>query len=66
MAHSFWVHPQMAKMVNEMLSGHVTEESSSLWASPVVLVAKKSGDLHFCIDCRRLNALTSKNVFPLP
>ena len=62
----FSVRPQMARMVNEMLGAHVIEESSSPWASPVVLVAKKSGDLRFCVDYRRLNALTSKDVFPLP
>ena len=37
----FSVCQQMARMVNEMLSAHVIEESS-LWASPVVLVAKKA------------------------
>jgi len=61
----FLVHPQMVRMVNEILSAHVVNESSSPWASPVVLVAKKSGDLHFCIDYRRINALTNKDVFPL-
>ena len=49
-----------------MLSAHVIEESSSPWASPVVLVENKNGDLQFCVDYRRLNALTSKDVFPLP
>ena len=62
----FSVHPQMARMVNVMLSAHVIEESSSLWASPALLAEKKNGDLRFCVNYRRLNALTSKNVFPLP
>ena len=48
----FSVRLQMARMVNEMLSAHVIEESSSPWASPVVLVAKKSGDLRFSVDYR--------------
>ena len=59
----FSVHPQM---VNEMLSGHVIEESSRPWTSSVVLIEKKSRDLWVCFDYRRSNALTSKDVFLVP
>ena len=40
--------------------------SSSPWANAVVLVRKKDGSLHFCIDLRRLNARTIKDAFSLP
>jgi len=53
-------------MVQEMLKGEVIQESVSPWASSVVLVRKKDGALCFCIDYRRLNAVTSKDTFPLP
>ena len=33
-----------------MLQGGVMSESYSPWASLVVLVKKKSGDLRFCVD----------------
>ena len=53
-------------MVQEMLKGEVIQESASPWASPVVLVRKKDGGLCFCVDYRRLNAVTHKDTFPLP
>ena len=31
----------------------------------MVLVRKKNGKWRFCIDCRRLNAVTEQNAYPL-
>jgi len=44
----------------------VIEESKSPWMSPAVLVKKKDDTIRFCIDFRKLNAVTKKDSYPLP
>ena len=47
--------------VNDMLQAGAIQPSSSPWCNAVILIQKKDGGLHFCIDFRRLNVRTKKD-----
>ncbi|XP_062203827.1 uncharacterized protein LOC133906051 [Phragmites australis] len=74
-AHPFRLRPyryspaqkdEIEKQVKALLLNGMIQESSSPFASPVLLVKKKTGEWRMCVDYRRLNALTIKNKYPLP
>ena len=50
----------------DMLEAGAIRPSQSLWCNAVVLVRKKDGTLHFCVDFRHLNMQTKKDSYPLP
>jgi len=54
------------RAIEDLLKKGVIEESTSPWASPIVLVKKKNGQIRPCVDYRRLNALVKPDGFPLP
>ena len=54
------------KDITAMMKMGVIRESSSLYASPVVVVKKKDNTNQVCVDCRRLNKLTVLDPEPMP
>lgn len=52
--------------VVSMLNADVKEESSSLWASLVIIITRKDGTIFFCVNYRKLNDVTCKDAYPVP
>jgi hypothetical protein len=52
--------------INKMLTAGIIRDSSSPWASPAILIRKPDGSWRFCVDYRRLNAVTISDSYALP
>ena len=52
--------------VRNLLALGMIQPSLSPWASGIVMVKKKNGELRLCCDFRPLNAVTIKDAYPLP
>ena len=65
-----WIPPPMVEEVmnhlREMLESSTIRPSQSAWCNALVLVRKKDGSLHFCIDFHCLNAYMKKDSYPFP
>ena len=54
------------RQLTELLEAGLIQPSTSPWASPVLFVQKKSGEMRMCVDYRALNAQTHRMHYPLP
>ena len=58
--------PRVVRSRVEALVSEMLDRTKSPWSSPIMLVAKKDGSTRFCVDYRKLNQVTKRDVFPLP
>ncbi|KAE9302984.1 hypothetical protein PR003_g22126, partial [Phytophthora rubi] len=56
----------MEAEVQQYLELNLIRPSTSPWASPVLMRRKPDGGIRFCIDYRRLHAVTIKDCYPMP
>ncbi|GBG80333.1 hypothetical protein CBR_g30701 [Chara braunii] len=54
------------KRIKEFEANGWIEPAIGPWSFPVVIVSKKAGGIRICIDYRKLNDITIKDVYPLP
>ena len=60
------LRPIIDKHLDVMLEQDIISPSSSPWSAAVLMVPKKGGEFRFAIDYRRLNAVTTRDSYPLP
>jgi len=48
-----------------LIAGFITSIKEATWLFPIVLVPKKNGKLHICVDFKKLNATMKKDSCPL-
>ncbi|GBG70242.1 hypothetical protein CBR_g6370 [Chara braunii] len=57
---------KVLERIREFEASGWIEPTTGPWSFPVVLVPKKNGSIRICIDYRKLNEITIKDVYPLP
>lgn len=57
---------EVSATIDDLLRRGFIRVSESPYASPIVLVRKKSGETRMCVDYRALNKLTIRENFPIP
>ncbi|KZS07354.1 Uncharacterized protein APZ42_028897 [Daphnia magna] len=59
-------HDHIEPQVKRIEDTGIIKRPQSLFAAPDVLVRKPDGTRRFCIHCHRLNAITIKDIYPIP
>jgi hypothetical protein len=58
------IRAEIKEQIDQMVKNGLIQPSSGLLTSPLVLVKKKDGNWRFCVDYRKLNAVTVKESMP--
>lgn len=56
----------MKEYLTENLGKGFITPSQANTGSPILFAQKANGNLRFCVDYRKLNAITKRNHYPLP
>ena len=57
---------EVRKCLDTWLRQGIIRPSQSPYASQVVIVQKKKGEIHLCMDYRKLNSIMVRDAFLLP
>ena len=57
---------EILKIIEKNLEQGVISPSFSPWCAPIVVAVKKNGKLRMCVDYRKLNTATKKDVYVIP
>ncbi len=57
---------EVRQHIGDLQKAGVIHQSQSPYASPIVIVRKKDGQIRLCVDYRKLNSKTVRDAFPLP
>ena len=60
------VQGEMHHQVCQMFNQGIIEPFKSGWPSPTVMTPKSDGTRRFCIDLRKVNAVTEPDAYPFP
>lgn len=63
---SYHEKTKLKEIIDDLLEKGAIRESTSEYASPIILVRKRNGEMRMCIDFRFLNKISVRDNFPLP
>ncbi len=60
------VRSEVKKEIDKLEKQGIISRSHSPWCSPLVPVRKANGDIPLCVDFRRVNEVTVKDLYYMP
>ncbi len=59
-------YAELKNAFDNLLVRNIIRESNSPFASPSVLIRKKTNEIRICLDYRELNEITVRDAYPIP